>query len=299
MRSRRLWLCVAPAVLCLAKIYFSRPVDSFDLGASAAVLLCVSWISLFSLAVVFLPLRLAKVLALAITLGHALRVGGLPSLGHLPVPGTFVFLFSAVLIVTTWEKAGAEPNGDAIPSSGADDRLLGLAVRLRRLLLGALAVSLCIIGCLEIISARHLRKAQAESRALAAKLAGYGSVVQELDEFKRLRSQLEAKVQTVERLRKLPSLSGAAFEYGFLVQEASLAHGVLHVRGLVDGDRTADQLRGQLFGKSIELEVSSVRERDATPKNPRFPGGGVQVDLRTQIGKGFLDRLAAAEGPAE
>lgn len=306
MRSRRLWLCVAPTVLCLADRVFAKPVDSLDLEASAAVLPWVLWISLFSLAVVFLPLRPAKVLALALTLGHALRVGALKGLGHLPVPESFVFLASAVLIVTTWEKAGAEARDDAAPSPGGEDLFLGSVVRLRRLLLVAFAVSLCAIAYLELASFQHLRKARAERRQLTAKLAGYGSAVKELDEIRRMQSALDATSDTVEELNRLPSpwgflwaLAEPELGYGILIQEARLAHGVLHVRGLVDGDRAAEKLQGRLFGGTIELEVTSVRENAAAPKNPRFPGGGVQVDLRKKIGKGFLERLAEAEGPAE
>lgn len=302
MRSRRLWLCVAPTVLCLVDCVLIRGTTRHpDLLAVLAVhplvpvLLTVLWISLFSLALVFLPLRPAKALALAVTLGHGLSAGALSGLGHLAWGSAILFLLSAVLIVATWEKAGAEPEGAAAPPA------LVPAGRFRRLLLVSLAASLAAIALLEAISFRRLQAERTHRRKLAAELAGYGPAAREVDEYRRLKSVLEPKLQIIEDLRRYASPSGAftaiaVLDGGIIVREARIAHGDLLVQGVVDGDRTADKLRGLLSSWfQTEVEVSSPRRADSDPEAHRFPGGDFELNLRAAVGKGFSER----RGPAK
>jgi hypothetical protein len=130
MRSKRLWLCVAPVVLCVldnaltlagqparywAGDYASReefnPVMAWALERHPLVLAAqtTAWILLFCALIVVLPLRLAKVLALALSFGNATGAGHWMTWKFdlywlYPIH----FLASAALVVWTWEKAGAE-----------------------------------------------------------------------------------------------------------------------------------------------------------------------------------------------
>lgn len=110
LRSGRPWLCAAPIALCLTDLVLNRGAPP-DLGALARALLTALWISLFSLLLVFLPLRPTKVLALAITLGHAIHAIALSGPGPLIRVGPIIVLLSALLIVATWEQAGADRQG--------------------------------------------------------------------------------------------------------------------------------------------------------------------------------------------
>jgi hypothetical protein len=130
MRGGRLWLCVAPAVLAtLDKAmtlwgqpaeYWAgdytgynelNPVSAWSLGWHPLALVVQNflWISAFGLLIVVLPRRMAKILALAIAMGHAAGVGWwlLIILQWFPLV-MIHFLASAALLVFTWERADAE-----------------------------------------------------------------------------------------------------------------------------------------------------------------------------------------------
>jgi hypothetical protein len=136
MRRDRLWLCLAPAVLCLldkgltlwgqpaeywagdyARHDEANPVTAWFLGWHPAGLAAsfALWVAVFGGLVAVLPARPARVVALAVTMGHATGAGTWLELvfrwyGAYPA----LFLASAALIVLSWERAAEAP----VPPTG-------------------------------------------------------------------------------------------------------------------------------------------------------------------------------------
>jgi hypothetical protein len=142
MRRRRLWLCAAPAALALLdngltlwgqppEYWAGDTTKTSELSPAmtwflrqhvlGGVVETVLWVAAVSLLIIVLPDLAAKVLALAVALGHATGAGSWLVRG----PETYwiypvLFLTSATLIVWTWRLADASgpkprPNDAAGP----------------------------------------------------------------------------------------------------------------------------------------------------------------------------------------
>jgi hypothetical protein len=127
MKRERLWLCVAPAALCLldysltllgqpatywagnyASYNEDDPLGGWALGKHplAFLVYMLLWIALVSAPVLVLPRSLAKIVSLAVAMGHATGAASWARLmlGRYEVY-PILFLACAALTVWSWHKA--------------------------------------------------------------------------------------------------------------------------------------------------------------------------------------------------
>ena len=127
MRQSRLWLCVGPVAFCLLDVGLTlhgQPVEYWhgDYGTAfegnpffrwflqqhpfAGLGIVVAWISVFSLAILWLPTKLARVAAFTVLFGHTL--GAASWLVHALLLDYLACVAVFGLAALTWDWTGRE-----------------------------------------------------------------------------------------------------------------------------------------------------------------------------------------------